>query len=180
MIRNYDFPWYLQNTSSFLALYDGFFNVAATASPLDLEKAFNIDEMSGQMLYYLGVYWGLSGSLVIWDGLIYDVDKWTSLKVWTGTGEKELSREMYANIIKAKAYAYGNPYSLNTIKEVFARVFANETYSLTVAESDMEITLTLSAAQNVLESFIEARAYDLSFIGKPAGIKVNWVYSYTN
>ena len=177
MVNNYDFPWYLQESPVFLALYNGFFRVAEDASPLGIGDAFNIDAMEGVMLYRLGTYWGMSGSPYIWDGLIYNVDPWSDVKTWTG-GLKELGQELYSNLIKAKAYAYGRPYSLLTIKGALERLFTGQTYQAEVVEDDMEITISLTAARSLLEIFIEAKAFDLVFIGKPAGIKVTWEYNF--
>lgn len=175
MIENNNFPWYLQQSSVFVGLYTGFFDVAVDASPLGLGDAFNVDAMSGEMLFRLGTYWGMSGSPYIWDGLIYDIDEWSGVKTWTG-GLKELGEQVYSNLIKAKAYAFGRVYSLNTLKGVFDKVFAGQTHQVEVTESDMEITISITAAQEVINTFIEARAFDLAFIGKPAGIKVTWEY----
>lgn len=177
MVNNNDFPWYLQESTVFLALYNGFFDIAEMASPLGIGDAFNIDAMEGAMLYRLGTYWGMSGSPYIWDGLIYNVDAWSSVKTWTG-GLKELGQELYSNLIKAKAYAYGRLYSLNTLKGVIERIFAGQHYEATVTEGTMEITINLTAERSLLETFIEARAFDLTFIGKPAGIKVVWEYNF--
>ena len=177
MINNFDFPWYLQESETFLALYNGFLDVAVTASPLDLGDAFNINKMKGLMLYRLGTYWGMSGSPYVWDGLIYNIDLWSDVKTWTG-GLKELGQELYANIIKAKAFAYGRPYSLKTIKGAVERLFAGQEYQIEVLESTMEITISLTASRSLLETFIEAKAFDLTFIGKPTGIKVVWDYNF--
>ena len=177
MIENNDFPWYLQQSTVFLGLYTGFFDVAVAASPLGLGDAFNVDQMTGAMLYNLGTYWGMSGSPTVWDGLIYNLDEWSGVKTWTG-GLKELGEQTYANLIKAKAYAYGRVYSINTLKGVLDRVFSGQQYSAEITESLMEVTITLSAARTLLETFIEARAFDLAFIGKPSGIKVTWQYNY--
>ena len=177
MVNNFDFPWYLQESPIFLALYNGFYNVAVDASPLGIGDAFNIDAMQGMMLYRLGTYWGMSGSPYVWDGLIYSIDQWSDVKNWTG-GPKELGQEFYSNIIKAKAYAYGRPYSLLTIKGAIERLFAGMSYQAEVLESDMEITISLTADRALLETFVEAKAFDLVFIGKPSGIKVVWEYNY--
>lgn len=175
MIANNNFPWYLQQSSVFMGLYTGFFDVAVDASPLGIGDAFNVDTMSGEMLFRLGTYWGMSGSPYIWDGLIYDIDEWSDIKTWTG-GLKELGEQVYSNLIKAKAYAFGRVYSLNTLKGVFDKVFEGQQHQIEVTESDMEITISITAQQDVINTFIEARAFDLAFIGKPAGIKVTWEY----
>ena len=177
MIENNNFPWYLQQSPVFLALYTGFFDVAVAASPLGIGDAFNIDEMHGDMLYRLGTYWGMTGSPYVWDGLIYNYNNWSKTKTWTG-GLKQLGEQFYSNLIKAKAYAFGRPYSLTTLKGVFERVFAGEPVTVEVEEDDMEITIQLTGDRNTLETFVQARAFDLSFIGKPIGVKVNWEYNY--
>ena len=177
MIENNNFPWYLQQSSVFVGLYTGFFDVAVAASPLGMGDAFNIDEMTGAMLFRLGTYWGMTGSPYVWDGLIYGIDKWSEFKTWTG-GLRQLGEDFYAGLIKAKAFAYGRPYSLNTLKGVFERVFDGQNVTCAVREQDMEITISLTGERIVLETFIQARAFDLSFIGKPVGIKVNWEYNY--
>ena len=177
MINNFDFPWYLQESPVFLSLYNGFYNVAVDASPLGLGDAFNIDAMEGMMLYRLGTYWGMSGSPYVWDGLIYNIDTWSDVKTWTG-GLKQLGQELYSNLIRAKAYAYGRPYSLLTIKGAIERLFSGQDCQVEVLENDMEITISLTAERTLFEVFIEAKAFDLVFIGKPAGIKVMWEYNF--
>lgn len=188
MIENNNFPWYLQLSPTFKSIYDGFFDVAVSASPLDFGKAFSVDEMKGAMLYRLGTYWGMSGSPYIWDGLIYDLDNWSESKNWTG-GIKDVGEKLYANMIKAKAYAYGRPYCLETLKGVFERLFDGYEYEITVdsvgvvSDPDFpinKITINLSATREVIESFIEMRAFDLTFIGHPTGIQVTWNYIFTN
>ena len=178
MIENNNFPWYLQQSDTFTSLYNGFFSVAQTASPLGIGDAFNVDAMTGLMLYRLGTYWGMSGSPYLWDGLIYDIDEWTGIKTWTG-GLKELGEQVYSNLIKAKAYAYGRQFSLKTIKGVLEKIFEGQQYEAVVTEDLMEITITITAAQSLIQTFIEARAFDFYFIGRPSGIKVIWQYNYT-
>ena len=221
MIENNNFPWYLQNSPTFTGLYYGFFDVASAASPLGIGDAFNIDEMRGAMLYRLGTYWGMAGSPYMWDGLIYDRDNWSETKKWTG-GLKEIGSVLYSNMIKAKAYAFGRPFSLNTLNGVFERLFAGYDYNITIEEigtieatvenmgrivdpveevRDMgavddavtevincgnlvttdypinEITINVQSTPEIIQAFIEMRAFDLMFIGKPTGIKINWTYN---
>lgn len=177
MINNYDFPWYLQDSAVFVALYNGFFDIAVDASPLGVGDAFNIDAMTGVMLYRLGTYWGMTGSPYVWDGLIYDVDNWSEVKTWTG-GLKQLGQELYSNLIKAKAYAYGRPYCLSTLKGIIDRMFKNQQCSAEIIEDYMEFKISLTGPRALLETFIEAKAFDLMFVGKPAGIKVIWEYNF--
>ena len=177
VIENNNFPWYLQQSEAFLALYYGFFDVAVLASPLGIGDAFDPDKMTGEMLFRLGSYYGMQGNPSFNDGLIYSIDTWSETKTWTG-GISSVAETFYRNFLKAKAYAYGKPYSLETLKGVLDRVFDGITYSATITEGYMSFTINITANQEDLRSFIDMRAFDLFFIGKPVGIKVEWAYNY--
>lgn len=219
MIENNNFPWYLQQSSTFTTLYYGFFPVAEVASPLAFGDAFNVDRATGKMLFRLGTYWGMNGDNTVWDGLIYDIDNWSEVKVWTG-GVKRIEEDLYRNIIKAKSYAFGRLYSLTTLKGVLDLIFAGVDCDYQVYEGEIEqsidlgfinqqveesedygsvadatisslnygtlvqkinrITIVLTATHDIIRTFIEIKAFDLTFIGKPVGIKVNWQYNYTD
>lgn len=220
MIENNNFPWYLQQSSTFTTLYYGFFPAAETASPLEFGNAFNVDLATGKMLFTLGTYWGLNGDNTTWNGLIYNADNWSDGKVWTG-GTKGVSEDVYRNIIKAKSYAFGRLYSLETIKGVLDLTFEGIDCSYYVIEeyevdnaydmgfvyettSDIidlgsvadpvtatydygditksinRISIVITASQDVIRTFIEMKAFDLTFIGKPVGVRVVWVYVYTD
>ena len=179
MIENDNFPWYLQQTESFRTLYYAFFPIAEAATPLAIGEAFDVDAMTGKMLYRLGTYWGMSGTPSLWDGLIYDIDNWSDIKTWTG-GLRELGEDMYRNLIKAKAYANGNRYSLTTLANIVRIIMGANPYTMSVAETNMAMTISLTASQDVIRIFIEMRAFDLAFIGKPTGISVSWEYNYTD
>lgn len=179
MIENHNFPWYLQQSSTFTTLYYGFFSVAEYASPLGFGDAFNVDLAQGAMLFRLGTYWGLNGDGSLYDGLIYNIDKWSDVKVWTG-GVKEIEEGFYRNLIKAKSYAFGRLYSLSTIKGVLELVFQGYDATFSVSETYMGLTITINAPEDVIRTFIEIKAFDLTFIGKPVGIKVDWQYNYTD
>ena len=218
MIENHNFPWYLQQSSTFTTLYYGFFPLAETASPLGFGDAFNVDKATGNMLFRLGTYWGLKGDNTVYDGLIYNLDLWSDVKVWTG-GTKTIEEDLYRNLIKAKSYAFGRLYSLETLKHVLDFIFdgTNTTYEVLEKENlervwdlryvneqisewydcgnltdavtetiDCEnieltpnaITILLTGERETIRTFIELRGFDLTFIGKPVGIKVNWAYDY--
>lgn len=180
MIENNNYPWYLQQSETFVPLYNGFFPVAQAASPLDFGDAFNIDKAKGAMLFRLGTYWGMNGDNSLYDGLIYSVDKWSESKVWTG-GIKEVEEDFYRNMLKAKSYAFGRLYSFATLKGVFDRLFEGIEHTVEVTETATNhITITLTATHEVIRTFIEIKAFDLTFIGKPVGIKVEWDYVYTD
>ena len=177
MIENNNFPWYLQQSDSFVALYYGFFPIAEEASPLGIGDAFNINEMEGEMLFRIGSYYGLNGNPSFWDGLIYNTDNWSETKLWTG-GVSSVQETFYRNFLKAKAYAYGRVYSLNTLKGVIDVLFDTIDYSAEIIEDYMAITIKITATQDAIRDFIDMRAFDLFFIGKPVGIKVEWDYDY--
>ena len=177
MIENHNFPWYLQQSDVFVALYYGFFHIAEDASPLGIGNAFNIDEMEGEMLFRIGSYYGLYGNPSFWDGLIYNTDNWSETKLWTG-GVSAVQETFYRNFLKAKAYAYGRIYSLETLKGVMDRLFDSVDHSTEIIEDYMAITIKITASQDAIRDFIDMRAFDLFFIGKPVGIKVEWDYDY--
>lgn len=101
MIENNDFPWYLQQSAVFIALYNGFFDVAVMASPLGIGDALNIDAMQGEMLFRLGSYYGMQGTPAFNDGLIFNTDTWSETKTWTG-GISTVGETFYRNFLKAK------------------------------------------------------------------------------
>lgn len=220
MIENHNFPWYLQQSSTFTTLYYGFFPLAELASPLSFGDAFNIDKATGNMLFRLGTYWGLKGDNTVYDGLIYNLDQWSNDKVWTG-GVKTIEEDLYRNLIKAKSYAFGRLYSLDTLKHVLDFIFegtevvcyvlerqspeyvydlgfvnqfvdnwldyggVDEATTETLDYGDLlvqpnAITIVLNGPRETIRTFIELRGFDLTFIGKPTGIKVGWQYNYTD
>lgn len=225
MIENNNFPWYLQQSSSFGALYYGFFPIAETASPLAFGDALNPYAMTGTMLFRIGTYFGMNGTPSFYNGLIYDIDNWSEVKTWTG-GVAQIGEELYRNFLCAKAFAFGRLYSTDTLKGVFERIFAGMTADVRVYEAgtiveeaidygyvnepteitedygnvsapattfldygdllgppavpENELIIQITASHAVIEAFIEMRGFDLDFIGKPTGVKVNWQYVFTD
>ena len=76
---NYDFPWYLQNSEEFMAMYTGLFNVATTISPISFLSCLDVDHAEyPQQIKTIAMLYGLRGDWVgIEDALIYDVKKWS-------------------------------------------------------------------------------------------------------
>ena len=76
---NYDFPWYLQNSEGFMAMYTGLFNVATTISPISFLSCLDVDHAEyPQQIKTIAMLYGLRGDWVsIEDALIYDVKKWS-------------------------------------------------------------------------------------------------------
>lgn len=86
---NYDFPWYLQNSEGFMALYTGLYNTATTISPITLLDALDIDNvLYPNQLKFVATLYGLRGDWVgIEQALIYDVNKWSGRpEIPTGEG----------------------------------------------------------------------------------------------
>lgn len=76
---NYDFPWYLQNSEGFMALYTGLFNTAQTISPITFLNCLNVDHAEyPQQIKTVAMLYGLRGDWVgIEDALIYDINNWS-------------------------------------------------------------------------------------------------------
>lgn len=76
---NYDFPWYLQNSEGFMALYTGLYDVATNISPISLLSALDIDNTTTpEQLKLIATLYGLRGDFVaIQDALIYNIKKWS-------------------------------------------------------------------------------------------------------
>lgn len=76
---NYDFPWYLQNSEGFMALYTGLYDVATNISPISLLSALDIDHpTTPEQLKLIATLYGLRGDFVaIQDALIYNIKKWS-------------------------------------------------------------------------------------------------------
>lgn len=50
-------------------------------------------------------------------------------------------------------------------------------YSANITEDYMAISINITADSTTIRDFIDMRAFDLFFIGKPVGIKVEWTYT---
>ena len=62
---NYDFPWYLQNSEGFMALYTGLYDVASNISPISLLTALDIEHTTTpEQLKLVATLYGLRGDFV--------------------------------------------------------------------------------------------------------------------
>lgn len=180
MKATYSYPWYLQSSPVFGALYSGFSDVAEQMSPLGIGDFFNyLTVPAGQPLYALGKIWGLIGAPGFYDGLIYDIDKWSGDKVWTGELQT-LDDMLYRNFLKMKMYIQGRPYSLILIQEALEVLLAGTEHTITVPEDVMSFEINISATQEVLTVIQEINAFDSTFLGKPAGISYRFNYTATD
>ena len=178
MFNNQNYPWYVQQAPSFKVLYDGFYTVANYATPLGIGSMFDSQALQGTGLFQLGMAWGLTGSPTFFDGLIYDVDNWSDLKVWSGQPQ-DVNKQIYRNFIKMKAYIYGKNYSLTVMKEALAILLSGFQYIATVTEGYMSFTINISANADVLRILQEMQSYDQRFLGHLPGIKILFNYVVT-
>lgn len=176
MFDNQNYPWYLQQQGIFKTLYDGFFPIVSNASPLGIEDAFNVNQLKGLGLLYFGRMWGLRGTWgAVTDGLIYDIDMWSTNKKWTGE-LADLDAQIYRNFIKMKAYINGRQYTLGLIKEALAILLDGYEYTLTVSEDFMNFTINITADVAALNVMYNLEKYDNQFLGKPSGISYSFNY----
>lgn len=176
MVDNQDYPWYLQKSVKARKIYDGLFPVAVQATPLDIWKFIDIDQLTGNGLLTLGRLFGLRGTWgAISDGLVYDIDKWSEDKVWTGH-MKDLDGQIYRNFIKMKAYIYEKPYNLITLKGAMETLLDGMDYEMTVTEEYMHFTINIKAQTDVLNIFYNLSKYDAHFLGKPVGVSYDFKF----
>lgn len=180
MFDNQNYPWYLQQSPRFNALYNGVYPLAVEASPLDIRDFFNVDTLKGTGLLQFGRLWGLRG---MWggtsDGLIYTIDLWSKDKVWSGQ-MKDLEGQVYRNFIKMKAYIQARPYSLTTLKQAMALLLDGMENEVYIEEGYLSFEIHVTAEDSVLSVLWNMSQYDEYFLGKPSGISYKFVYKSTS
>ena len=182
MYDNQNYPWYVQKSPVFKTLYDGVFPIVSAASPLGLADILDIDSLEGNSLYRFGNIIGLRGNPYFFDGLIYNVDKWSDVKVWTGKGAA-INEQLYRNFVKMKAFLQARAsvflqgFSLILIKEAMDIILDGQNYKLSVDEGFMEFIINIEAEAEVIRVFRILQSYDRHFLGKPSGIK--YIFNYT-
>lgn len=182
MQMNYSYPWYLQESPVFGTLYTGFYNVATNMTCLDIGDFFNYRTIpNGMPLYQLGKIWGVDGVLGYYDGLVYDIDKWSTNKKWTGQ-LLELNDSINRNFIRMKMYIENRPFCILMIKEAFEILLEGETYNIFVTEdsSTMSFTITLRASSAIISVIQGISNFDSVFLGKPSGIHYTFNYVATD
>lgn len=176
MFNNRRYPWYLQKYSEFVQLYDNLYKIGDYVTPLDLGSMFDLSTISGTALFQMGMAWGLTGSPTYYDGLIYDVDDWSQTKVWSGQPQ-DINNQIYRNFIKMNAYMYGRNYSLILIKEALEILLDGLNYNVSVNESDMAVSINITASSALLRILQEMQSYDSHFLGRLPGIQVTFKYT---
>lgn len=177
MYDNYRYPWYIQQSPRFKTLYDGLFPIVSQASPLDIWQMFDVNQLTGLGLLYFGRMWGLRGQWgAVTDGLVYDIDMWSTDRKWSGEFQ-DLNAQIYRNFIRMKAYINGRNYTLGLIKDAMSILLSGYDYTLTVDEDFMNFTINLSATPEVLNIVYNLEKYDNQFLGKPSGISYKFTYT---
>jgi len=179
LFNNQDYPWYLQQSVSFSTLYNAMFDIASAASPIGIADSFDLEHAVGQRLYNIGALWGVNSAGVYFDGMIYNFDKWSQGKVWTG-GVKPVAEEMYRRFVRMIIWANGRPFSLNTLHEVLEIAFEGYTHTITVSEDEAEhhFTINIKADETIIRLFIEMRAFVARLLGKPSGYSYDFNFTY--
>ena len=177
MQLNQNYPWYLQTSPNFVALYEGMFNVAKNFSPLDMYKVFYPEIMAEEAdslaaSYGLKVYAGLWQMPVefstIVDALIYDVDNWSETKKWDGdvTGA---DLDWFLRYIKMKTFINNQPFSLSLIKNAMDILFGPVYKNTTVTETEYAITVNLETTEDAAGVIQGILVIDPTLVGKPVG-----------
>lgn len=178
MIKIQDYPWYLQQTDAngpFVIIYDSLFWLVCKASPIGIGNFYNIRVMKGAALANLGSLFGLTADLGYSDGLVFNFDKWSTTKVWSGQ-VTEIGLTFYRRYIKMRGGTDRRPFSLNTIKRAMGILLSGYHYTVSVEESHMHFKIKLTSGQGVLETFQELLSYDPTFLGQLPGISYEFEY----
>ena len=184
---NYDFPWYLQNSEGFMALYTGLYDVATNISPISLLSALDIDHTTTpEQLKLIATLYGLRGDFVaIQDALIYNIKKWSSDEeggeenYWSGRMTE--TTDLLVNYIKAKVQIRNKNLTLQTLKQFFEVCLAHRDFNpstdISVAESTLHFDLTVSVDGDILNDMVTLLSVDPYPFGKPTGISysINYV-----
>ena len=185
---NYDFPWYLQNSDGFMALYEGLYNVSTHISPISLLDALDIDNATTlKQLRFIATLYGLRSDWVgIEQALIYDVNKWSAPEAQDGeenywSGLPTDTFDLLKNYIKAKVQIRNKNLTLQNIKDFFTMCLAHRSFDagtgISVTESLMHFDLTVTLDGDTLSDMVTLLSVDPYPFGKPTGISysINYV-----
>lgn len=176
MYNNQNYPWYMQKSPGFVALYNGLFEVIKNVSPLGIGDAFNIDKLpAGDALFTIGKMWGVTDNPSFFDGLIYDVDSWSETKVWSGS-VSTLEATLYRNYLRMKIFMQNNRYSLITLKKALEILIGNGDAEVSIDEYLMGFTINIKADRETIRILQTINSYDLYFMGQPCGIHYEFNY----
>lgn len=184
MINNQNYPWYPQRNPVFTTLYSGFFEAAESMTPLPIGGFFDIDSVPYEMLLKLGPVWGLSGSPVYYDGMIYDIDAWGDPdtmegKAWTGQVQTA-NQAIYRNFIRMKAFINARQYNYQLVKDAIDILLSGYQHTISITEGYMTFTINISASGDILRILQEMQTYDPYFLGDLPGISYDFAYTATD
>lgn len=183
---NENYPWYIQSSPVFTALYNGLYEVGSKMSCLDAWKIFYPTELNLAGLLAHAKLWGLATSWAsLTDSLIYDDGLWAETygqvgdgdKYWSGK-ESSVSEEWYRRYLSLKMYIRSRPLTLETIKKAFEILLGEYLdYTISVTEDLMacEVIVTSDAETTmVLRGIL---SYDPTLLGKPVGVKITYTFN---
>lgn len=185
MLDLQNYPWYIQRSPTFSKLYNGVFSAFAPASPLGLGDYYDIDKLTGKALYNFGTIVGVRGNPFFPSGLIYNVDKWSETKVWSGD-TSDIEEDTYRNYVKLKAFLQAQSvgflqnFSLNLLKEAISILLKGHNYTVSVDEEFMSFTINITSDEETLRILQQLQSFDKNFFGKPTGILYKFNYIQTN
>lgn len=180
MQKNPAYPWYLQKSPIFTKLYDGMFEVAKNISCLDIGDFFDYRTVpTGVPLARLAKVWGVGNVLGYYDGLVYDVDEWSTDKKWTGTLQT-LDDSLTRNFMQMKMYIQNKHFNLIMVKEALEILLQGIEYTASVTENTMNFVINISAPTDVINVIQGISNFDGAFLGKPSGISYSFVYTATD
>lgn len=183
---NYDFPWYIQRSPAFMALYEGLYNVSVNISSIGFIDMLNLNNVqSFSELLTAGKYYGVPNAWYgLEDALIYNLRQWAPRDpeqnyYWDGRASYENFRLM-ANYIRAKVQIRGQPLSLLTLKRFYETVLDGYNYSvednIEIVESEQHFEIVAQVDNQIAQALIEMSYTDTQPFGKPVGISYNVTY----
>lgn len=182
---NYDFPWYIQQSPAFMALYEGLFAVGAKTSPITFINMLDLDNVDYYSeLLAAGQYYGISKAWYgLEDALIYNVREWGPREgtnyYWDGRASYE-NFQLMANYIRAKTQIRGQPLSLVTLKKFYETILEGYDYSvadnISIVESEQHFEIVAQVDSDIAQVLIEMLYTDPQPFGKPVGISYNITY----
>lgn len=183
---NYDFPWYIQHSPTFMTLYEGLYDVATKFSSISFIDMLDLDNVENYSeLLAAGQYYGVSNAWYgLEDALIYNVREWGPRDpdpnyYWNGRASYE-NFKLMANYIKAKVQIRGEPLSLVTLKRFYETVLDGYNYSvednIEITESEQHFEIVARVNNDIAQALIEMSYTDTWPFGKPVGISYNITY----
>lgn len=188
MFFNEDYPWYLQKSPVFTALYSSIYDVAKNISPLEVWRLFYLSELDNKNVKSFAALWGLVGNAAAWtgirDALIYNQEKWGNIqdetgKYWSGIqgGAEGGAGDWYSRYLAMKVFVQGKPFNYLMIQEALSILFGTVQYSVSIKEEPMSCEITITSDDETCSILDGIISYDPTLFGKPVGIKITFIFS---